>query len=103
MKQTLTAKLKLKTTSEQFTALRTTQLAYRDALNFVSRYSFEHGKVSSVTTLHKGCYQDIHALYHIPSQMACTIVRDVSSPYKGHWTKAKKNAAARAAGHTKKR
>ncbi len=31
MKQTLTAKLKLKTTPEQFAALRTTQLAYRDA------------------------------------------------------------------------
>jgi hypothetical protein len=39
MKQTLTAKLKLNTTPEQFAALRTTQLAYRDALNFVSRYS----------------------------------------------------------------
>jgi hypothetical protein len=32
MKQIITAKLKLHTTHEQFQALRTTQLAYRDAL-----------------------------------------------------------------------
>jgi hypothetical protein len=40
MKQMLTAKLKLHTTASQFQALRTTQLAYRDALNYVSRYAF---------------------------------------------------------------
>src|ERR1700676_55697 len=40
MKQMLTAKLKLHTTPEQFQKLRQTQLAYRDALNFVSRYAF---------------------------------------------------------------
>ncbi len=34
MKQTIIAKLKLHTTLEQFTALRRTQLAYRDALNY---------------------------------------------------------------------
>ena len=43
----LTAKLKLSTTSEQFAALRTTQLAYRDSLNFVSQYAFAHGKMSN--------------------------------------------------------
>ena len=43
MKQLRVAKLKLQTTPEQFHALRATQLAYRDALNFVSRYAFEHG------------------------------------------------------------
>jgi hypothetical protein len=32
MKQIITAKLKLQTTHAQFQALRTTQLAYRDAL-----------------------------------------------------------------------
>jgi predicted transposase len=47
MKQVISAKLKLHTTPEQFQALRTTQLAYRDALNYVSRYSFEHGKMSN--------------------------------------------------------
>jgi len=44
MKQIITAKLKLHTDPAQFAALRTTQLAYRDALNFVSRYAFEHDK-----------------------------------------------------------
>ncbi len=34
----LAAKLKLHTTPEQFAALRATQLAYRDSLNFVSQY-----------------------------------------------------------------
>ncbi len=64
MKQTLTAKLKLKTTPEQFAALRTTQLAYRDALNCVSRYAFEHGKISSTAGLHKGTYQDVRSKIH---------------------------------------
>jgi hypothetical protein len=39
MEQIITAKLKLHTHTEQFQALRATQLAYRDALNHVSRYS----------------------------------------------------------------
>jgi len=103
MKQTLTAKLKLKTTPEQFAALRTTQLAYRDALNFVSRYSFEHGKISSNAGLQKGTYYDVRAQFKLPSQMTCTVMRDVAATYKGCWTKAKQNATARKAGHTKKR
>jgi len=53
MKQTLTAKLKLKTTPEQFKLLRSTQLAYRDALNFVSQYAFEHQKMSNNARLRK--------------------------------------------------
>ena len=103
MKQTLTAKLKLKTTPEQFKLLRATQLAYRDALNFVSRYAFEHGKTSSNLKLHKGCYQEIRARFHLPSQMACSIERDVSASYKGLWTKLEKNLEQRKAGFTRKR
>ncbi len=41
MQTTLTAKLKLMLTPEQFAALRQTQLAYRDALNLVSQYAFQ--------------------------------------------------------------
>jgi putative transposase len=103
MKQTLTAKLKLNTTPEQFTALRTTQLAYRDALNFVSRYAFEHGKISSNAGLHKGTYREVRVQFTLPSQMTCSVMRDVAASYKGLWTKTKQNAAARKAGHTKKR
>ncbi|MDQ2885672.1 MAG: RNA-guided endonuclease TnpB family protein [Chloroflexota bacterium] len=103
MKQTLTAKLKLQTTPEQFAALRTTQLAYRDALNFVSRYSFEHGKISSHAGLQKGTYSDVRAQFHLPAQLTCSVMREVAATYKGHWTKAKKNAAARKAGQTTRR
>ncbi len=102
MQQTLTAKLKLKTSLEQFAALRATQLAYRDALNLVSRYAFTHGKTSSARSLHKGCYAQLRVGYRLPSQMACSVSREVAATYKGLWTKLKKNAAARAAGHTKK-
>lgn len=41
--QLISAKLKLHSDAEQFHGLRTTQLAYRDALNSVSRYAFEYG------------------------------------------------------------
>jgi predicted transposase len=51
MQQLITAKLKLNTTPGQHQALRQTQLAYRDALNFVSRYAFEDGKMSSAERL----------------------------------------------------
>src|ERR1700694_4036445 len=103
MKQALTAKLKLQTTPEQFQALRQTQLAYRDALNFVSRYAYEHGKMSNKVRLQDGTYREIRLRYKIPAQMACSIPRQVGATYKGLWTKVKQNAEARKAGVTKKR
>ena len=103
MKQVITAKLKLQTTSEQFRALRTTQLAYRDALNYVSRYAYEHGKMSNKVGLQDGTYAEIRARYHIPAQMACSVPRQVGATYKALWTKVKQNAAQRKAGITKKR
>src|SRR6266571_9000392 len=103
MKQMLTAKLKLHTTPEQFQALRQTQLAYRDGLNYVSQYSFEHGKMSSGRALQRECYDDIRAEFGLPAQMACNVPRQVGATYKALWTKVKQNAAARKAGHTKKR
>src|SRR2546421_2670374 len=103
MKTTLTAKLKLHMTPEQFKALRQTQLAYRDALNYVSRYAFAHGKMSSGQALQRECYDEIRAVYHLPAQMACNVPRQVGATYKVLWTKAKQNAAAREACKTKKR
>ena len=103
MKQTLVAKLKLQPTPEQFQALRQTQLAYRDALNYVSRYAFEHGKMSNKVRLQDGTYRQIRARFKIPAQMACSIPRQVGATYKMLWTRAKKNAADRRAGLTKKR
>src|SRR5579885_3086040 len=103
MQQIITAKLKLLTTPEQLQALRQIQLAYRDALNAVSRYAFEQGKTSSVTTLHKGMYTELRARYHLPSQLACSVERQVTATYKGLWTKLKKNAEHRRKKITRKR
>jgi putative transposase len=103
MKTTLSAKLKLHTTPEQFKALRATQLAYRDALNYVSQYAFAHGKMSNKVGLQEGTYQEIRARFTLPAQMACSVPRQVGATYKTLWTKVKKNAAARKAGLTKKR
>jgi putative transposase len=69
MQQLITAKLKLTPTPEQLQALREIQLAYRDALNAVSHYAFEQGKISNVTRLHKGMYAELRARYHLPSQL----------------------------------
>src|SRR5256885_16912215 len=103
MKTVITAKLKLYTTHEQFAALRAMQLAYRDALNYVSRYAFEHGKTSNRVALQDGTYDEIRARFHLPSQMACSVPRQVGATYKTLWTKVKQNAEARKAGLTKKR
>ncbi len=99
----ITAKLKLQTTPEQFAALRATQLAYRDALNYVSQYAFAHGKMSNKVKLQEGTYDEIRIRFHLPSQMACSVPRQVGATYKGLWKKVKQNAAHRKAGHTKKR
>src|SRR5260370_22415391 len=103
MQQIITAKLKLLTTPEQHQWLRQTQLAYRDALNSVSRYAFEHGKTSSNERLQQGTYHEIRVLYGLPSQMACNVPRQVAGTYKWLWTKLKQNLVHRKAGHTKKR
>src|SRR5260221_10482416 len=103
MKQIMTAKLKLHTTPEQFRALRQTQLAYRDALNYVSRYAFARGKLSNKVTLQVGTYQELRARFGLPAQMACSVPRQVGVTYQTLWTRVKANAAAHAAGLTHKR
>ncbi len=103
MQQILTAKLKLQTTPEQFRALRQTQLAYRDALNSVSRYAFVHGKMSNQRALQQACYEDIRQAHRLPAQMACNVPQQVGATYKSLWMRAKANAGARQAGLTKRR
>ena len=100
---TLSAKLKLQTTPQQCAMLRATQLAYRDALNFVSRYAFAHGKMSNKVALQDGTYTDLRTRFHLPAQLACSVPRQVGATSKGLWTKVKQNAAHRQAGRTKKR
>ena len=99
----LTAKLKLVTTPEQFRQLRLTQLAYRDALNQVSQHAFAHGKTSNSRRLHRDRYEELRARHGLPSQLACSVFRQVGATYKGLWTKWYKNVEARKAGWTKKR
>src|SRR5881227_1960878 len=103
MKQLITAKLKLHTDATQFQALRKTQLAYRDALNAVSRYAFEHGKMSNQIRLRDETYYQTRATYKLPAQMATNVARQVGATYKTLWTKVRQNNAARRAGLTKKR
>jgi len=79
------------------------QLAYRDALNYVSRYAFEHGKLSNVKRLQKGTYDDIRLLFKLPSQMACNVPRQVGAAYKALWTKLRRNSEHRKAKITRKR
>ncbi len=63
MKQLITAKLKLSTNAVQFQALRRAQLAYRDALNAVSRYAFVHGKMSNQHALQRACYKEMRHIW----------------------------------------
>lgn len=103
MQQMITAKLKLNPTQDQLVALRLTQIAYRDALNYVSEWAFANGKTSNQDKLQKTCYADIRSKFGLPAQMACNIPRMVGATYKGLWTKVKQNAAVRKSGRTKKR
>jgi predicted transposase len=103
MRQVITAKLKLLTTPEQFRALRQTQVAYRNALNSVSRYAFAHGKMSNQMALQQACYDNIRSEHRLPAQMACNVPRQVGATYRTLWTKVKANADARRAGLTRRR
>ena len=103
MQQIITVKLKLLATPEQHHALRQTQLGYRDGLNYVSKYAFEHGKTSSEKRLHEGTYYEIRARFKLPSEMTNNVIRQVAVTYKGLWTKARKNAEHRRNKITKKR
>ena len=103
MQTTITAKLKLVTTPEQFRQVRLTQLAYREALNQTSQHAFAHGKTSNSQRLHRDLYEETRARHGLPSQMACSVFRQVGATYKGLWTKWYKNVEARKAGWTRKR
>jgi IS605 OrfB family transposase len=103
MQQIITAKLKLLVTPEQHHALRQTQLAYRDALNCVSQYAFEHGKTSNEKRLHQGMYYEIRSRFKLPSEMTNNAIRQVGATYRGLWTKTRKNAEHRRNKITKKR
>lgn len=103
MQTTITAKLKLATTPEQFLALRQTQLAYRDALNLTSQHAFAQGKTSNSKRLHHHLYDQVRSQFALPSQRACSVFRQVGVTYKTLWTKWRKHQEALKAGYTKRR
>lgn len=103
MRQVITAKLKLETSSEQKELLREVSLAYRDALNYTSQLNFENGKSANGTKIQKLVYSYIRSRFNLPSQMACNVPRQVGATYKGLSTKLKQNQEAIQKGWTKKR
>src|SRR5260370_38649754 len=48
-------------------------------------------------------YAELRARYHLPSQLACSVERQVAATYKGLWTKLKKNTEHRRKNITRKR
>ena len=82
---------------------RQTQVADRDALNFVSRSAFAHGKTRNQVALHEARSVDIRTPFGLPAQLACSLPRPVGATDKTRWTTVQATAAARAAGHTQKR
>ena len=103
MKQLITAKLKLHPEAVQFQALRRAQLAYRAALNAVSRSAFAHVKMSNQHAVQRACYEQMRTAYGLTAQMACHGPRQVGATYQTLWTTVTANAAARHAGQTKQR
>lgn len=103
VKTILAAKLKLHTTAETGHRLLDTARAYRNALNYTSRVAFENGKLSNQVTLHRLVYPELRKRFALPSQLACSVSRQVGATFKGLWTKVKKNAVHRKTGYTQKR
>jgi putative transposase len=103
MKLTITAKLKLRHTPEQKSALDAVTLAYRNALNFTSETAFGLEKTSSAPKMHKVVYPVLRERFGLGAQLACTVSRQVAATYKTQWTKLRQNITAKAAGRTKRR
>jgi putative transposase len=72
-------------------------------LNNVSQFAFTHGKTSNSRKMHKALYEPLRAQLGLPSQLTCSLFRQVGATYTGLWTKWHKNQEALRAGYTKKR
>src|SRR5262249_53804319 len=81
MNSTLSAKLQVHTTPDQFRALRRRQLAYRAALNDVSRSACEHGKLSNTVAVQESTYRERESRtrFGLPAQLACAVPRQVGA------------------------
>jgi hypothetical protein len=72
-------------------------------LNQVSQFAYQHGKTSNSRKMHKALYESLRAELGLPSQLTCSLFRQVGATYTGLWTKWRKNQEALKAGYTKKR
>jgi hypothetical protein len=61
----------------------------------VSQYAYVHGKMSNAVRLQECTYDEIRARFHLPSQMACSVPRQVGATYKALWSKVQQNTPAR--------
>jgi len=92
-----TAKLKLSPDVDQLVALREVSLAYQSALNHASQAAFSLGKTSSALKIHKVVYQDLRSHYGLPSQLACSVSRQVGANFQSLWTTVKQAQGRREA------
>ena len=99
----LTAKLKLHTTAESDQSLLNTVRAYQNALTYTSRVAFENGKMSNQVKLHGLVYPELRERFALPSQLVCSVSRQVGATFKGLWTRVKQNASHQQKGYTRKR
>lgn len=78
----LTAKVRLKPTSEQATKILEVMMVYRDACQYVSEYVFNNNFVLDWDILHKALYRTIRHMFKLNSQMAQSVIRTVVARYK---------------------
>lgn len=83
---TLSAKLKLETNKSEYNDLRNLALVCRDGKNFVSKISFET-KIKNKIDLHNLTYNTLREEFKLPSQISCSIIREVAAQYKSIATK----------------
>lgn len=104
VKQNITAKLKLDLSILDHMQLITDYtLTTRDAINYVLAHNFENGRFQNVSKLHNEVYPYLRNNFGMPSQGACSAIREVADIFKTLWTKQKKAAASKKAGRKARR
>lgn len=85
--QVLTLKIKIENDSD----ILNTIVQYTGALNYVSTSAFvKQEKVRNAVKLHKEYYQEVRNTFNLPSQMTCSVFRDVARKYKANKRKLSK-------------
>ena len=81
MKITITRKILLKPTPQQEKILKNTAQQYTNACNHISTYC-QDNKTLSKKKIQENNYNTIRNKYNLPSQMAISTIRSVTSAYK---------------------